>query len=65
MRKLFRHITAAATAIVLLAGGAMDCHAQLFKKKKKEQVTVEQVRPKISPKQEGVMEFIVEGNDTI
>ena len=43
----------------------MDCHAQLFKKKKKEQVTVEQVRPKISPKQEGVMEFIVEGNDTI
>ena len=65
MRKLFRHITAAATAIVLLAGGAMDCHAQLFKKKKKEQVTAEQVRPKISPKQEGVMEFIVEGNDTI
>ena len=65
MRKLSRHITAAATAIVLLAGGAMDCHAQLFKKKKKEQVTVEQVRPKISQKQEGVMEFIVEGNDTI
>ncbi len=67
MRKLFRHIAAAITAIVLLAGGATDCHAQLFKKKKKEKaaVTVEQVRPKISPKQEGVMEFIVEGNDTI
>ena len=67
MRKLFRHIAAAITAIVLLAGGATDCHAQLFKKKKKEKaaVTVEQVRPQISPKQEGVMEFIVEGNDTI
>ena len=67
MRKLFRHITAAATAIVLLAGGAMDCHAQLFKKKKKEKekVTVEQVRPKPAQKQEGVLEFIVEGNDTI
>lgn len=67
MRKLFRHIAAAITAIVLLAGGTTDCHAQLFKKKKKEKVavTVEQVRPKISPKQEGVMEFIVEGNDTI
>jgi hypothetical protein len=67
VRKLFRHIAAAITAIVLLAGGATDCHAQLFKKKKKEKaaVTVEQVRPKISPKQEGVMEFIVEGNDTI
>ena len=67
MRKLFRHITAAATAIVLLAGGAMDCHAQLFKKKKKEKekVTVEQVRPKPAPAQEGILEFIVEGNDTI
>ena len=67
MRQLFRHIAAAAAAIAFLTGGAADCHAQLFKKKKKEneKVTVEQVRPKPAPKQEGVMEFIVEGNDTI
>ena len=42
MRKLFRHIAAAITAIVLLAGGATDCHAQLFKKKKKEKKEKEQ-----------------------
>ena len=67
MIKSFRNIAAAFTAVVLLAGGATDCHAQLFKKKKKEKekVTVEQVRPKPAPKQEGVLEFIVEGNDTI
>ena len=67
MIKPFRHIAAAITAIVLLTGGAADCHAQLFKKKKKEKetVTVEQVRPKPAPAQEGVLEFIVEGNDTI
>lgn len=67
MIKAFRHIAAAFTAIVLLTGGAADCHAQLFKKKKKEKekVTVEQVRPKPAPAQEGVLEFIVEGNDTI
>ena len=67
MIKPFRHIAAAFTAIVLLTGGAADCHAQLFKKKKKEKekVTVEQVRPKPAPAQEGVLEFIVEGNDTI
>jgi hypothetical protein len=65
--KPFRHIAAAFTAIVLLTGGAADCHAQLFKKKKKEKekVTVEQVRPKPAPAQEGILEFIVEGNDTI
>ena len=67
MIKPFRHIAAAFTAIVLLTGGAADCHAQLFKKKKKEKekVTVEQVRPKPAPAQEGILEFIVEGNDTI
>ena len=67
MIKSFRHIAAAFTAIVLLTGGAADCHAQLFKKKKKEKetVTVEQVRPKPAPAQEGILEFIVEGNDTI
>lgn len=67
MIKSFRNIAAAFTAVVLLAGGATDCHAQLFKKKKKEKekVTVEQVRPKPAPAQEGVLEFIVEGNDTI
>ena len=67
MIKPFRHIAAAFTAIVLLTGGAVDCHAQLFKKKKKEKekVTVEQVRPKPAPAQEGILEFIVEGNDTI
>ena len=67
MIKPFRHIAAAFTAIVLLSGGAADCHAQLFKKKKKEKekVTVEQVRPKPAPAQEGILEFIVEGNDTI
>ena len=67
MIKPFRHIAAAFTAIVLLTGGAADCHAQLFKKKKKEKekVTVEQVRPKPAPTQEGILEFIVEGNDTI
>ena len=67
MIKSFRNIAAAFTAVVLLAGGATDCHAQLFKKKKKEKekVTVEQVRPTPAPKQEGVLEFIVEGNDTI
>lgn len=67
MIKPFRHIAAAFTAIVLLTGGATDCHAQLFKKKKKEKekVTVEQVRPKPAPAQEGILEFIVEGNDTI
>ena len=67
MIKSFRNIAAAFTAVVLLAGGATDCHAQLFKKKKKEKekVTVEQARPKPAPKQEGVLEFIVEGNDTI
>ena len=67
MTKPFRHIAAAFTAIVLLTGGAADCHAQLFKKKKKEKekVTVEQVRPKPAPAQEGILEFIVEGNDTI
>lgn len=67
MIKPFRHIVAAFTAIVLLTGGAADCHAQLFKKKKKEKekVTVEQVRPKPAPAQEGILEFIVEGNDTI
>ena len=67
MIKAFRHIAAAFTAIVLLTGGAADCHAQLFKKKKKEKekVTVEQVRPKPAPAQEGILEFIVEGNDTI
>lgn len=66
MIKPFRHIAAAFTAIVLLTGGAADCHAQLFKKKKKEKekVTVEQVRPKPAPAQEGILEFIVEGNDT-
>jgi hypothetical protein len=65
--KPFRHIAAAFTAIVLLTGGAADCHAQLFKKKKKEKetVTVEQVRPKPAPAQEGILGFIVEGNDTI
>ena len=65
--KPFRHIVAAFTAFVLLTGGAADCHAQLFKKKKKEKekVTVEQVRPKPAPAQEGILEFIVEGNDTI
>ena len=67
MIKPFRHIAAAFTAIVLLTGGAADCHAQLFKKKKKEKekVTVEQVRPKPAPAQEGILEFIVEGNVTI
>ena len=67
MIKPFRHIDAAFKAIVLLTGGAADCHAQLFKKKKKEKekVTVEQVRPKPAPAQEGILEFIVEGNDTI
>ena len=67
MIKPFRHIAAAFTAIVLLTGGAADCHAQLCKKKKKEKekVTVEQVRPKPAPAQEGILEFIVEGNDTI
>ena len=30
-----------------------------------EKVTVEQVRPKPAPAQEGILEFIVEGNDTI
>ena len=65
MIKSFRNIAAAFTAVVLLAGGATDCHAQLFKKKEKEKVTVEQVRPKPAPKQEVVLEFIVEGNDTI
>ena len=67
MIKPFRHIAVAFTAIVLLTGGAVDCHAQLFKKKKKEKekVTVEQVRPKPAPAQEGILEFIVEGNDTI
>ena len=67
MIKPFRHIAAAFTAIVLLTGAAADCHAQLFKKKKKEKekVTVEQVRPKPAPAQEGILEFIVEGNDTI
>ena len=67
MIKAFRHIAAALTAIVLLTGGAADCHAQLFKKKQKEKekVTVEQVRPKSAPKQESILEFIVEGNDTI
>ena len=67
MIKPFRHIVAAFTAFVLLTGGAADCHAQLFKKKKKEKekVTVEQVRPKPAPAQEGILEFIVEGNDTI
>ena len=67
MIKPFRHIAAVFTAIVLLTGGAADCHAQLFKKKKKEKekVTVEQVRPKPAPAQEGLLEFIVEGNDTI
>ena len=55
------------SAIVLLAGGAEVCRAQVFKKKKKEQekITVEQVRPKTVQVQEGVLEFIVEGNDTI
>ena len=67
MRKSFRHIAAAVSAIVLLAGGAEVCRAQVFKKKKKEQekITVEQVRPKTVQVQEGVLEFIVEGNDTI
>ena len=67
MIKAFRHIAAALTAIVLLTGGAADCHAQLLKKKQKEKekVTVEQVRPKSAPKQESILEFIVEGNDTI
>lgn len=67
MIKPFRHIAAVLSAIVLLTGGAADCHAQLFKKKKKEKekVTVEQVRPKPAPKQESILEFIVDGNDTI
>ena len=67
MIKPFRHIAAAFTAITLLTGGAADCHAQLFKKKKKEKekVTVEQVRPKPAPAQEGILEFIVEGNEKI
>ena len=67
MIKSFRNIAAAFAAVVLLAGGTTDCHAQLLKKKKKEQqkLTVEQARPKPAPKQEGILEFIVECNDTI
>lgn len=60
-----RHIAAVLTFIVLLTGGAADIHAQSRKKKKKETITVEQIRPKQISRQEGVMEFIVEGNDTI
>ena len=65
--KSLRHIVTVIAAIVLLTGGGTDCHAQLFKKKQKEKekVTVEQVRPKPAPKQESILEFIVEGNDTI
>ena len=65
--KSLRHIVTVIAAIVLLTGGGTDCHAQLFKKKQKEKekVTVEQVRPKPAPKQESILEFIVDGNDTI
>lgn len=66
MRKIFRHISAILTASILLTAGAEECHAQLFKKKK-EKVTVsaqpETKRPEV--KEESVLEFIVEGNDTI
>lgn len=66
MRKIFRHISAILTASILLTASAEDCHAQLFKKKK-EKVTVssqpETKRPEV--KEESVLEFIVEGNDTI
>lgn len=69
MRKLFRHITVILTAAVFLTGGAADCHAQLFKKKKKA-ATTQPVPPKPSSqkpaqKEENLLEYIVEGNDTI
>lgn len=69
MRKLFRHITVILTAAVFLTGGAADCHAQLLKKKKKA-ATTQPAPPKPSSqkpaqKEENLLEYIVEGNDTI
>ena len=58
-------------SLALLAGGETDCHAQLFKKKKvkteaKKNITPEQIITKPQEQQsQGLMEFIVEGNDTI
>lgn len=69
MRKLFRHITVILTAAVFLTVGAADCHAQLFKKKKKA-ATTQPAPPnpssqKPAQKEENLLEYIVEGNDTI
>lgn len=66
MIKSIRHIAAALTAIVLLTAGAQECHAQLFRKKKNKTTKPAQTTvPKPVPKEEGILEFIVEGNDTI
>lgn len=69
MRQLFRNITVILTAAVFLAGGAVDCHAQLFEKKKKaattQPVPSKSTSQKPAPKEENLLEYIVEGNDTI
>ena len=58
-------------SLAFLAGGETDCHAQLFKKKKAKTEANKNIKPEqiITKPQEqqsqGLMEFIVEGNDTI
>jgi hypothetical protein len=62
--KIFRHICILLT-LVLLTWGAEDCHAQLFRKKKKEATKTQPAPPKPVPQEQGIMEFIVEGGDTL
>ena len=71
------HITAMITTLLLLAAGAEDCHAQLWKRKAKkgskdEKISVQDVRdgiknstPTQQQAQDGRLAFFVEGNDTI
>ena len=77
MNRTYRFILLILTASALLAAGAQDCHAQRRKKdRKKEQVSVQEVRKVFQPAgpsqdgspqnpDDGRMAFFVEGEDTI
>ena len=79
MHLKLRNISILITTFLLLAAGAEDCHAQLWKRKAKkgskdEKVSVQDVRNGIkkstseqqkTQENSGLMAFFVEGNDTI
>ena len=73
MKPFIRHMIFLATALLAIAGGAEDCHAQKRKKaKKEEKFSVQEIRSSMTGEQQlpagtedGRLAFFVEDGDTI